>query len=201
MFDRFFERLRLLMIWYFIGGFVGAILAGVLGVGFGHSVLITLIIWMGGYYCHDNGIFKDLLWQFEKSQQKNKEIEEQKKLLKIQQEEQKKAIEKQIEMEKISLENSKKIAEEAAINKLRIYFSEILRYAMMIPSKEGNDMPLSAINDSIDNIVSDSDIKSEHYKISSIQNDKTIIFEHLDECGLSNHLVVKRLKGLFNNEN
>jgi hypothetical protein len=72
-----------------------------------------------------------------------------------------------------------------------------MRYVMMIPSKEGDEMPLSAINDSIDNIVADSDIKPEHYKEPSIASDKELILEDLEECGMTNRLVVKRLRNLF----
>lgn len=126
-------------------------------------------------------------WQ-EEAEQRRREEAAQKQMIK--------AKEEQKKLEEAIANKNSVLTKEVAKSKLRNYVSEILRYVMMIPSMEGNDMPLSAINDSIDNIVADLDINPEHYKEQSIQSDKALIFEHLDENGLSNHIVVKRLKTL-----
>lgn len=163
------------------------------GGGFGASPGLGLIFIL---------ISAAMVWKYtepeRKAQQEKKRAESQKKW-EIQQESVRRQEEllRQQELEKTLSEQKKTASKDLAKTQLRNYINEILDYVLMIPSKEGNDMPLSAINDSINNILADSNIKSEHFEESSIQNDKKIILEHLDECGLSNHLVVKRLRSLF----
>ena len=149
-------------------------------------IIILVIIGLLIYYYRDDQVYKR---EHEERERKNRIMEAEK---------QKQAIKEQKLLEHTLQENAAIAADVAGKNKIRSYMSEMLRYTMMIPSDEGNQMPLAAINDTIDNIVSDYDIKPEHWKELSVQNDKMLIFEHLEENELSKHLVIKRLKGLFN---
>lgn len=181
---------RNIFYWYLIVAFV---LAGLIVLNISDNPAPGLILLL---------ISAGLWWKYTEPQRKVEEVKQQAELQmqqEIEQESlrQKETLLNQKELEKNISEQNTAMAENVAKIALRNHINLISNHAMMIPSKEGNDMALSAINESINDILADSNIKSAYFKEASVQRDWGIIFEHLNQCGLSNHLVVKRLRSLF----
>lgn len=126
-----------------------------------------------------------------------KKLEEKQKQLELRQEalRQEEALRKQQELENSLSEQNKVRSEDLGRRNLRHHVNEILSAVIRLPgTEEDTKAILIAVNDSINNVLTDSKIVHAYFSEPPIKNDKEIIFAHLEECGMANHVIAKRLR-------
>lgn len=123
-------------------------------------------------------------------------VEDQKRLVHRQETlRQEEVLRKQLELEKSLSEQNVSRCEDLGKMNLRHHVNEILSTVILLPGSEADTKTIfAAINDSINNVLTDPKIVPEYFLEPSIKNDKVIIFAHLEECGMTKHIVAKRLK-------
>lgn len=89
------------------------------------------------------------------------------------------------------------VVEQYAQERLIGFISEIVSYVSQLSSDKNNRNLLLAMNDVIDRLAKDSEIKSIHYQNSFVKKDLEMIMSKFDELGLADEMVVKRLRNLI----